>query len=99
MFTDLETKNKFGIDKLELMIEFMGIMTVGDNPLDDISDQKIEALLLKLKTFLEQKIKRDFTSKEYIDLMEGLVNYTASDPGTNERINSLEYLFNLDFIE
>jgi hypothetical protein len=90
---DIETETKFGIDKLELMCKFMKILAI-----EEVDEVKINSSLLDIKTFLAEKIKRELTGEEYLNMLQGIHDYMASDPATNERINSINYLLNLDFV-
>jgi len=92
---DLFTKH--GIDKLQLMVVFMPLLCCGDE--NDAKDSdKIDIHIDKIKLFLAENLKREITTREYINLLKGCRNYVISEPGTNERSASMKYLFELDFL-
>lgn len=77
-----------GFDKLELMCRFIRVIE---------SEQcKEEYALFKL--WLCSKLKRHLTNQEELNLAEGIYKYIKSDGGTNERLESINYLFNTEFL-
>lgn len=91
MFTyDLELKTKHGIDKLEIMVNLISVI--------EAKPSKCKQELNRFKSFLVEKLKRGLTPQEEIAFMEGMVKYIQSDEATNERLNSMNYLFNLEFL-
>ena len=91
LFLDTKLKTTNCIDKLALMIFFMPI-------LEAKSENRAAKAIERLKSFLYEKFKRGITLKEEISLLEGCRNYLMSDPGTNERAKSMNYLFGLKFM-
>jgi hypothetical protein len=91
MFTNylnLEAERKHGIDKLDILIHFMPLL----------EGNKVEKNFNRLKSYIVSQIKRGITKQEEVNLMEGIVKYVQSEPGTNERMKSMIYLFNLEFL-
>ena len=81
-------KTKDGIDKLELMVRFIGVLDANNlaNEYDDF------------KSWLNSNLNRKMTNIEEINLAKGILRYIKSDEGTNERLEAMEYLFNTDFL-
>lgn len=88
---NLDLTTKYGIDKTKLMVRFIPVI-------EATTEKKIDKGLNKLKSFLVQQIKRGITPQENLALLE-IRNYIISDSGTNERMDAIEYLFNLKFID
>ncbi len=86
--SDLTTKH--GIDKLDIMIKIMRIVTS--------KGRKISTNFDKFKSFLVQQLQRGLTPAEIRDLSKGLLDYINSEEGSNERFKAMEYLFNLEFL-
>lgn len=89
---NLDLTTKYGIDKTRLMLRFIPVIHA-------TTEKKIDKGLNKLKSFLVQQIKRGITPQENLALLEGIRNYIISDSGTNERMDAIDYLFNLKFID
>lgn len=84
-------EEKYGIDQLYLTIKLMPVLTAkADN---------IKKELNKFKSYLVCKLKRGITYKEETNIIQGIYNYVKSDAGTYERMESMNYLFNLKFLE
>jgi len=81
-------KTKDGIDKLELMVRFIGVLDANNlaNEYDDF------------KSWLNSNLNRKMTNIEEINLAKGILRYIKSDEETNERLEAMEYLFNTDFL-
>lgn len=81
-------KTKDGIDKLELMVRFIGVLDANNlaNEYDDF------------KSWLNSNLNRKMTNIEEINLAKGILRYIKSDEGTNERLEDMVYLFNTDFL-
>jgi hypothetical protein len=86
-FLDLELKTKHGIDKLQILVKFFPIIHDGNT-----------SAYNKLKSFLVCALKRGIKSEEEINMCQGIINYVNSEPGTNERLSAMQYLFNLEFL-
>lgn len=91
-FFDQQMKTKHGVDKTDLMIRFMPV-------LEARGSRKLRNSFNRLKSFICQQIKRGITPQEDIRLSEGILKYVQSDPGTNERFQAMDYLFELKFLE
>lgn len=85
---DEETTTKHGFNKLELMCRFIRVI--------EGEQCKEEYALFKL--WLRSKLKRHLTNQEELNLAEGIYKYIKSDEGTNERLESMKYLFNTEFL-
>jgi hypothetical protein len=86
---DIELNTKYGIDKLELIINFLTI----------IEGTILEENIKEFTIWLEIAIKRHLTDIEEKNLYTGIINYLQSDPGTNERTLVMNDLFNLNFLD
>lgn len=91
-FIDYDLKTPFGIDKLKVMVMFMPI-------LESKSEDQASKAIAKLKSFLVQQLKRGITPQEELDLLTGCRNWCITDAGTNERMKSMNYLFELKFLK
>jgi len=89
---DMELKTKHGIDKLDLMVEMMPIITPE-------TTKKLGNKYNRFKSWLCQKIKRGIDRQEELDLLEGIVKYVQSESASNERLESMDYLFGLKFLK
>ena len=87
---ELKTKNG-GFDKLNVMLSFMPV-------LEAIDEKELDNGLVKLNSFIVELIKRELTPQEEIGLLQGCKNYVGSDCATNERIEAMNYLFELEFL-
>lgn len=88
---DMETTTKnYGLDKLGLMIEVLQVI--------ESEIEEVEKNLNDLKTWLKEKINRELSSGEEMNLLQGLYDYMRSDPATKERSAAMEYLFNAEFL-
>ncbi|MCA6445429.1 MAG: hypothetical protein IM600_18525 [Bacteroidetes bacterium] len=85
---DEEKTTKHGFDKLELMCRFIKVI--------EGEQCKEEYALFKL--WIRSKLKRHLTAQEELNLAEGIYKYIKSDEGTNERLESMKYLFNTEFL-
>lgn len=85
---DEETTTKHGFDKLELMCRFIRVI--------EGEQHKEEYALFKL--WFRSKLKRHLTDQEELNLAEGICKFIKSDEGTNERLESMKYLFNTEFL-
>jgi hypothetical protein len=88
---DLETKTKFGIDKLDIVTGLLPVINA-------TTKKTINYELNLFMGFLKVKIKRDISPQENINLLHGITDYVMSEPQTNERSKAMNYLFNLDFL-
>lgn len=86
---DTEQFTKHGIDKLELMVNFISV----------VESENVKQEFAKFKSLLRSKLKRTITDQEEIDLLEGVCNYIKSDAGTDERSKAMTYLFNAEFLQ
>ncbi len=87
---DMELKTKHGIDKLDVMIRFMKVL--------NDEKRKKHSSYDRFKSFLVQQLQRGLTAQEEVDMVEGMLKYVRSEPGSNERLDSMKYLFELEFI-
>lgn len=83
-----ETKTKHGIDKLELMIRFIRVI--------EGKQSKEEFSLFKL--WIRSKLKRNLSDQEELNLTTGVYNYIISNAETKARLDSMNYLFNAEFL-
>lgn len=88
-FSDLKTKQ--GIDKVMLILFFIPV-------LEAKSSKVCGKAIIRLKLFLVQQLKRGISDKEEVALLEGCKKYIMSDAATNERTESMNYLFELKFL-
>lgn len=86
-----DTTTQYGLDKLAVMLHFMPVL--------HSDGYSIEKELNKLKSFIVSQIKRGTTPKEELNLMQGILDYVKSEPGSNERTTSMDYLFDLKFLQ
>jgi tRNA C32,U32 (ribose-2'-O)-methylase TrmJ len=86
----MNDKTASGIDKLRLMLKFMSVL--------DADENKGKREFGKLKSWLYSQLKRKITTEEEVSLLEGIVNYLHSEPGTPERMTAMNYLFDAKFI-
>ncbi len=87
---DLELKTKHGIDKLAIMVKFMRIIHA--------KNSKAKTEFFRFQSFLVQQLQRGLTAEESMNFAQGIVNYINTEEGTNERLDSMKYLFELEFI-
>lgn len=91
MHTLFEQKTtKHGLDKLSVMCHFIPVIESNGN--------SIQKELNRLKSFIVSQIKRGTNPQEELNLMQGILDYVKSDPGTNERTTAMDYLFDLKFL-
>lgn len=88
---ELEIKTIHGISKLDIIIRFISVI--------EATPGTAGFRLNRFKSFLVEKFKRGITPTENANLAQGILNYIQSDPGTNERMNAMNYLFELKFLE
>lgn len=88
LFEDKTTKH--GLDKLSVICHFI--------PVIESNADSIEKRLNRLKSFIVSQIKRGTNPQEEMNLMQGILDYVKSDPGTNDRIKAMDYLFDLKFL-
>lgn len=50
-------------------------------------------------SFASKQIKREINSNERLKLLEGFLNFVKSEEGSNERVNSIEYIVEFNFLE
>ena len=86
---DQDRTTKHGIDKLELMVEFISI----------IQGKKAKKDYNRFKSWLVEKLQRGLTLGEEERLLEGIVAYIQSEVATNERAKSMRFLFDTEFLE
>lgn len=84
-----ERKTKHGLDKLQLMIRFISVI--------EGKQTKEEYALFKL--WICSQIKRHLTDSENLKLTEGILRHIQSTEGTNERLASMRYLFDAEFLD
>lgn len=89
---DTETKTKFGIEKVNLMLKVIEVVESRGN-------DKLRKSIDRLKSFLVQQMQRGLTRNEEIGLLQALRDYSRSEPATDERAKSMERLFDLEFID
>lgn len=94
MFDNIKETTKFGIDRLDWMAEILGILCFEEEDLK-ILDKNVKST----KAWLEDQIKRELTPVEYKDFLQGCLNYTKSEPASNERLSAINYLTDIDFIK
>jgi tRNA C32,U32 (ribose-2'-O)-methylase TrmJ len=87
---NLNDKTDSGIDKLQLMLKFISVLDTEEN------NAKIE--FGKLKSWLYSQLKRKLTAEEEISLLQGILDYLQTEPGTPERMETMNYLFDAKFI-
>ena len=86
---DQERTTKHGINKLELMAEFISV----------IEGKKVESNYNRFKSWLVEKLQRGLTLGEEERLLKGIVAYIQSEVATNERTKTMNFLFNTEFLE
>ncbi|MBE9490843.1 MAG: hypothetical protein IMY67_11155 [Bacteroidetes bacterium] len=86
-----ELKTKYGIDKLDLMVRLMPVIQP-DNT------KKLANKYNSFKSWLVEKLQRGLSKNEEAGLLEGIVAYIQSKAATNERLKSMNYLFELKFL-
>ena len=89
LFDDFKTETKYGIQTLDVMVRFIKILNA----------KKCQSRLDSFKAWLCSQIKRGITEQENLKLMQGILNYIQSDLGTDERLEAMKYLFELDFLD
>lgn len=80
-------KNRLGVDYLEVMIRFMGLI---ENPC--VSKHRI------LVNFISKEIARQMTREEEVSMLHSLLNYNQSEPLSEERTKCMKYLFDFEFL-
>lgn len=90
---DMDSTTKHGYDKLDIVMHFMPLLNC------DKSANKLKSEYNRFKSYLVFLIKRGVTNDEEIKLNEGIIAYVKSDPGTDDRMKAMNYLFGLEFIE
>lgn len=81
-------ENKYGIDPVKIAINFM----------DVLDGHKMRQSYDRFKSYLVSQIKRGITDQEEFDLAKGILNYVKSEPGSDERLTAIKYLFELQFL-
>lgn len=84
-------KTKFGIDKLMVMVNLINVIEFRE-----VSE--IQENLIEFENFIAEGIGREMSPVEKINLYQGIINYNKSEPETNERMDAMNYLFELKFI-
>lgn len=84
-------ENDYGIDGLELMIEII-------NVIESKSSKELDESISRLHSFICQQIKRSLSEKEKLNILQSINNYVQSEPITDERSKSMEYLFSAKFL-
>ena len=87
-----EEKTKHGIDKLKLMLYFMRVV-------ESKGSKQLRSSFTRLKSFICQQIKRGITPHEELNLNQAILDYIKADGGTNERLASMDYLFDSKFLD
>jgi hypothetical protein len=87
---NLPERTPHGIDGLTFCMKFMEMLDGNGN---------LHANYDRIKAFIVSQIKRGMTTQEDHDLAQGIVNYVRSTPETNERLEAMDYLFNIKFIQ
>lgn len=82
--------NKYGISKLDISIYFLTLIEGGKECFDANYNAVID--------FLQTELKRKLTQMEITKMGQGLIAFIKSELGTNERLNTMDYLFNLEFL-
>jgi hypothetical protein len=85
---DEEKESKYGIDKLDFMCKFIRV----------IEGKQVKEEYALLKLWLRYKIKRHLTEREEFNLVGAIHRYVKSDGGTQERLDSMKYLINIEFL-
>lgn len=88
MLCDNNETSKYGIDKLDFMVRFIRVL--------EGEQTKEEYALFKL--WLRSKLKRELTNKEEYNLAKCILDYIRSEESSNERLESMQYLFSLKFL-
>jgi hypothetical protein len=88
-------ENKYNIDKAELMLLFVGVI----HSSNDSGQDKIHTMMTRFISFIEERIGREILPNEKIDLYKGCLTFVQSKPCTNERMEVMDYLFSLEFLE
>lgn len=89
LYTSSPTTRKGNLDKLNVTVRILGILET-KNPKSDYN---------KFKSYLVSQLKRGITPQEEMNLAQGIVNFIQTDGGTNERLKTMEYLIELEFLE
>lgn len=90
-YFDRKMKTRQGIDKLQVMVKFMYVVE------SEVS--KLEGNLNRFKSFLCEQLKRGITPEEELSLLSGIDRYIKSNAGENERLEAMDYLFELKFLK
>lgn len=89
---DSTSKNRLGLDYLDVMIAFFSVLTE-----DKIA--KLDKKISELNEYIETEIKRSLTPRERRNLYRGWLNFNKSEEASKERSDCMEYLFNFRFLE
>lgn len=90
-YFDMEMKTKQGIDKTMLMLKFMSVI--------ESEGAKIKRNYNRFKSYLCQQLQRGITPQEEKNLLEGIGKYLHSEGGERERLEAMDYLFELKFLK
>lgn len=89
MYLTKEFENSFGVDELDLMVQFMKVLHI---------DRGYEPAFNNFKSYLASQIKRGITPEEELRLCEGILSYVMAEPASNERDQAMKHLFTLSFL-
>lgn len=80
--------NELGFDQLEVMVMLIKLL--------DASTTR--QTYYAFKFYLEEKLNRKLTAPEELAMGEGCLKMVRSEPETKERTDSINYLFQLEFL-
>lgn len=87
----MEAENKFGVDKLMLLLKVLYVI--------ESRPSKFEANLNRLKSYIVQQLQRGFRPGEYSALLETLKTYIDSEPGSDGRVKAIRDIVEMNFMQ
>jgi len=87
----MEQKTKHGLNKFSMMVKFILVF-------ESKSSDEFDKKFTELKTWLATNLNKRISDQEELNIIEGIKNYTLSEPNTNDRMDSLKYLFKAEFL-
>ena len=88
-----ETEKKFGLKQISIMIKILPIISMRSKDIP-----QIKSFINDFYLWLETKIDRPIEQKERLNFVAGIADFYQTDCQTQERINAMNYLFKLNFL-
>lgn len=91
-YFETRLRNSYGIDKTYVLLKIMEIIEAPNV-------KKGKSVLNRFKSFLVQQLKRGLKQSEDLNFKKGIMAYIETDPESNERMDAINYLMELKFLE